>query len=83
MKKAYVKPKIIFEDFTLSTNIALNCEVETSLPSVDDRCGIRFDGDFFEGLMIFDEWCALRPSESGYDTLCYHNPSDDYNLFAS
>ena len=85
MKKAYVKPQIIIEDFSLSTNIALNCEVETSVPNVNDRCGIRYDGDMFDGWIIFSDWCDLTPQDAGgkYDSLCYDNPSEDYNLFAS
>ena len=33
MRKAYSKPQIMFEDFTLSTNIAAGCEVKTNTPS--------------------------------------------------
>ena len=41
MKKLYSKPEIIFESFTLSTNIAANCELKTALPSSTEACGYQ------------------------------------------
>jgi hypothetical protein len=43
MKKEYRKPVIVIEDFTVSTNIATNCEVDTGDQS-NNICGIDFSG---------------------------------------
>ena len=83
MKKAYVKPEIAFFDFTLSTSIAAGCEEKTNLQSQGD-CGFRPDPRWPD--VIFDAGitdCTQTPAGSGYDTLCYHVPTESYNLFNS
>ena len=84
MKKEYVKPIVVFEDFTLNTNIAGSCEEKTNLPA-RGSCGWIPDdrwilGPIFTGAST---GCAVTPSEAGYDTLCYHVPNESYNLFNS
>lgn len=83
MKKAYVKPEIAFFDFTLSTSIAAGCEVKTDLQSLHS-CGFKPDPRW-EGVIFVDEatHCNQTPAGSGYDTLCYHVPTEAYNLFNS
>lgn len=84
MKKAYVKPEIAFFDFTLSTSIAAGCEVKTDLQSLD-ICGFKPPDDRWEGVIFVDRntACTQTPAGSGYDTLCYHVPTEAYNLFNS
>ena len=85
MKKAYSKPQFLFEDFTLSTNIAGDCEVDTHLPS-NNTCGVDFSGVtvFLEGM----GGCAggIEVDNVGgdgeFNKICYHVPYGQ-NLFNS
>ncbi len=83
MKKAYSKPQIQFEDFTLSTNIAGDCEVPTNLPS-NSTCGLDFSGVtvFLEGM----GGCTLEVDNLGgdgeFNQICYHVPYGQ-NIFNS
>ena len=47
MKKKYEKPMILIENFSLSTTIAGDCEVQTELQS-NNTCGMDFSG-----IMVF------------------------------
>lgn len=87
MRKAYTKPDIAFESFSLSTSIAGNCEVKTYTPN-SGNCGYKF-GSF----MVFIEGvnaCTYKVAdgdkkivdENG-DAFCYHVPSPSNNLFNS
>ena len=84
MKKRYEKPQIVFEDFTLSTNIAGDCDVQTNLPS-NSTCGMDFSG-----LHVFlDEMDGCADIEitnvggdGDFNGICYHIPYGD-NLFNS
>lgn len=67
MKKAYSKPEIAFESFTLSQCIA-TCEVKTNTPAVR-QCG--YYGDFDTAIFVSGvEGCEATVQES--DELCYH-----------
>lgn len=81
MKKAYSKPDIVFENFSLSTNIAAGCEYSTNFAR--DVCGFKFGPD-----MIFLEkitGCTEKvvDGDGQFNGICYHNPSDDNNIFSS
>lgn len=83
MKKVYTKPAIMFEDFTLSTSIAGDCEVKLNTPN-NTSCGYRpegYDADIFvEGIT----GCAEKHADGTYgDGICYHVPDAGYNLFNS
>lgn len=80
MKKAYVKPDIIFEDFTLSTSIAAGCERQTDTPSWN-MCGVAF-GNMNLFLSSISA-CTDPVEDDGSLGYCYHNPSDLTNLFNS
>lgn len=82
MKKVYEKPEIMFEDFTLTTNVAGDCEVKTNIPS-NNTCGLDFSG-----LMVFMtgmSGCSDIQVDEGkdFDGICYHVPTADNNLFNS
>ena len=91
MKKKYSKPDIFFEDFSLSTNIAAGCEEEPTTST--DACGIKFG----KGKFIFTSelYGCNRVIPDGSDDrevnmvddkgngLCYHNPTEGYNVFLS
>lgn len=83
MKKEYVKPIVVFEDFTLNTNIAGSCEVKTNLHA-RGSCGWIPNDRWTSGPIFTDAstGCAVTPSGT-YDTLCYHVPNEANNLFNS
>lgn len=87
MKKAYEKPMILFENFSLSTNIAGDCE---SIVGEHARgiCGITVSsGDvIFSGNAV----CNSTPGgfygneeEDIWDGFCYHHFDDEHELFNS
>lgn len=86
MKKAYMKPDIIFEDFTLSTSIAGSCEVPTSTPGAR-QCGL----DFGAGVIFLDTMlgiCTIKVKDNGsgdgeHNGICYHVFSNGRNIFNS
>ena len=80
MKKEYKKPEIMFEDFTLSTNIAGSCDVKTNTPRAE-TCGMPMSGGttiFMEGI----SGCETIAIDGSYN-ICYHVPIDTANLFNS
>lgn len=89
MKKAYSKPEIVFENFSLSQNIAGDCEVKTNTPA-RGQCGIEF-GPFVVFLDTATSQCTGdgRVLEDGgdgeYNGICYHvfSGKGEYNLFNS
>ena len=83
MKKIYTKPLIMFESFTLSTNIATGCDNITNTSSVD-VCGYLDPRDPSR-LFVFTTLITgcQRHQPDGYNGICYHNPSETMNLFNS
>ena len=82
MKKTYSKPQIMFESFSMSTNIAAGCEKTFGLYSRGD-CGIPTN---VPGMTIFnlDGGCTVAGGEEAkYNGLCYHVPLESDNLFNS
>lgn len=79
MKKIYSKPEIMFEDFTLSENIAGDCENKISNPT-DGVCGYPSrNGEIF---MDYITGCNYKQPD-GYNDLCYHVPTEYSDLFNS
>lgn len=88
MKKAYSKPDIFFEDFSLNTNIAAGCEKTPS--DHTDECGVRWGHIiiFTSSLTACENNPVVEGSTVGNmvkdnDGLCYHNPSENFNVFFS
>lgn len=81
MKKEYTKPEIMFEDFTLSTNIAGDCgNVVTT--HAENVCGIEFGVDFI--FLTGVQGCTKEiETDDHYSGICYHNPTDIGRLFNS
>lgn len=83
MKKTYSKPEIMFENFSLSTNIAAGCELTTNLPSVNE-CGYPTRGG--NVFLVTITGCTYTPPEDSddmYNGFCYHTPAETNNLFSS
>ena len=84
MKKAYSKPEIFFEDFTLTTNIAGTCEHKTNTPS-SWQCGVNASGInvFLEGMTGCEDFAVGAAGGDGeFNNICYHVPYGE-NLFNS
>ena len=84
MKKHYNKPEIMFEDFTISTNIAAGCERKTNTPyagtcAYEVKFGKGTTNFFLESITA----CTTVESDGEYDGFCYHTPTDGNNLFNS
>lgn len=79
MKKIYSKPEIMFDSFTLTTNIAAGCgkKIDTHVNGV---CGLELSG---VGKAFLDNiaGCEVKFTES--DEYCYHVPTEDNKLFNS
>lgn len=85
MRKAYSKPEIFFEDFSLTTNIAANCEfiINTSSENV---CGFEIQDEFLGTQVLFTNGvtnCKTVPQDGMYNGFCYHNPGETNNMFTS
>jgi len=82
MKKQYSKPDIMFESFSLCTNIASGCEHGTNFTY--GVCGYEFTDEIY----IFTTEVSgcnrkIEDGSSRFDGICYHNPSDLNNIFQS
>jgi hypothetical protein len=82
MKKTYTKPDIMFDSFSMCSSIAAACEVEATFAR--NQCGVEMT----ESISIFADGvtdCAWKISDSdeSFNYLCYHVPSDNYNVFNS
>ncbi len=86
MKKQYTKPQIMFESFTLCTNIAAGCA-----KGADGHADFHSCGFFFEGVgeIFTADWLGCRINEvvtgvnGDYNGICYDVPIENQNLFNS
>ena len=84
MKKLYSKPEIMFESFTLSTNVAGGCEVKTNTPA-DMQCSVSYVDEHLGDINIFlssIQACVYKEPD-GYNGICYDIPTEGNNLFNS
>ena len=86
MKKTYSAPKILFESFTMSTNIAAGCESIVGNPT-SGTCAFTYVDEFAGTVMIFvadSTGCqTTQVVEDGHNGFCYHQPYESNNLFNS
>lgn len=90
MKKKYSKPEIVFESFTLSTNIAGDCSVPTSTPN-QGSCAYTVETKYGTWHVFTDAVAACGTSDGSLDQLedgiyngiCYNVPYDESTLFNS
>lgn len=82
MKKIYSAPEIMFEDFSLSSNIAAGCEKIVN-PHLYE-CGVNFPGI---GIIFTDDALGciekVESDTKTHDGFCYHVPQENKNLFNS
>lgn len=79
MKKKYIKPHIIIENFSLSETIAAGCEFQSNNPT-QGVCGYPTRN----GMVFTTEimGCEYHQPDNN-DALCYHVPTDTTNIFNS
>lgn len=83
MKKTYMKPEIMFDDFSLNTNISAGCEIITDNQS-KNSCAYLFGRDQNPVFSYSIAACVYKENpDEEYDDICYHVPSDNNNLFNS
>lgn len=81
MKKNYQKPQIRFESFELSQDISAGCELISN--HGQGACVVlvpEWDMTLYINEMNCD---ATAPDYGDGDGLCYHAPSDSYNVYSS
>ena len=88
MKREYSKPQIMFEDFTLSTNIAASCDRIVNNPT-QGACGIPGSAPGMDVFSAGIQGCTISEgivdgvADGMYDGFCYHVPNDNSQLFNS
>lgn len=83
MKKMYSKPEIVFENFAISTNIAAGCYYKTKNPA-ENTCGYDDgrNGRIFTSDVGGTNGCTYTQPDNN-ESLCYHVPNEDYDIFNS
>ncbi|MBO5070134.1 MAG: hypothetical protein J6C37_07210 [Roseburia sp.] len=85
MRKKYKKPEIMFESFSLNTNIAGDCEVKTWTPN-QGKCAYTYEDEFLGEVNLFIDdvyACTTKDADGEYDGFCYHVPIESNTLFNS
>ena len=78
--KKYVKPNIAFFELNLSTTISTGCGINSQ--QAEAVCPIELPGH--PGLTVFQETTGCVAYAPGIqDTICYHVPTADMNVFES
>ena len=83
MKKVYSKPDIFFESFSLSKNIAANCEEKTHTPAARE-CAVDFSGLslFLDGMSGCEDIKVDNLGGDGeFNDICYHVYTDGLSNF--
>ena len=88
IKKKYVKPHIIFEDFSLNVGIAGDCESDPVGNPTRGACAVIGSGNIymFSGTVAQCEYASTDYGSSDpdkWDGFCYHIPTEDNTLFNS
>ena len=79
MKKPYEKPRICYESFALSDRISAGCEGIANIGEY--QCPIYIQ-DLGVSIFTIDLVCDETPP-GGDDTVCYHAPTPDNNVYSS
>lgn len=84
MKREYKKPVVVFENFSLSTNVA-SCGFEATFDASLGKWGCKAYM-LRSGEVIFMEafsGCTTVEASGNYNGYCYHVPLVSLNLFGS
>ena len=84
MKKTYVKPEIMFEDFSLNNSITAGCEKIAQ--AAEYQCAYKIETSMGTVNVFTDQVannvCSTKEPD-GYNTICYHIPESANNVFTS
>jgi hypothetical protein len=81
MKKAYSKPEILFEDFSVSSSIATGCAVISNNNVYDCKVTMPFGEDV--SITLFAKGSCEYGYPGDYDNICYHVPTVSWNIYTS
>ena len=83
MRKSYQKPYVLFEDFSVSTNIASGCKHIAS--AAPDLCPVTLPWGPTTKVVFIDEsmGCKTIEADGDFNGVCYHVPSENDNVFTS
>lgn len=84
MKKTYIKPEILFEDFSLNNSITAGCE--RIAPYAMNECAYTVETDYGTMKVFLDDLngvCDTFKEDGKYKGICYHVPTSADNVFAS
>ncbi len=81
MKKTYNSPLIEFESFELAANITAGCEL-LLVNSTEGVCPVSVT-EWGGMTFISGNYGCDRTPPGGEDTICYHVPTADNNVFNS
>lgn len=84
MKKTYVKPEIMFEDFSLNNSITVGCEKISQ--QTENACAYVVEteyGTFKVFTSALTGICDTFKADGDYKGICYHVPSSANNVFTS
>ncbi len=77
--KKYIKPDVSFFEMNLSTSISAGCEFTSNNAPL--ACPVEIPGQ--GGLTVFLEGACMAYFPGAEDSLCYHVPTADSNVFES
>ena len=83
MKKAYMKPEIMFESFAPAVSIALNCEVQPNHQATIQACGHTPEGALHSIFMEPHMGCFTKVRDGEYNGICYDSPNESWSLMNS
>ena len=83
MKKAYMKPEIMFESFAPSASIALNCALTSNNFATVHECGYRVPDYEYPIFVTGVEGCERQKDDDGFGNVCYDVPDENWKLFDS
>jgi hypothetical protein len=86
MKKEYKKPEIMFESFALSTNIAactFQASFDAALLGACKGYPIRTPFGVQVVFIGIETGCQTEAQNGEYKGVCYHAPTESYNLLNS
>lgn len=82
MKKVYAKPEIVFESFSMSTNIAGGCDTIINNHSYGNCAYVLRTGEMVF-VAEYPDVCKTVEADGDWNGICYHVPVDTQNLFNS
>lgn len=81
MKRKYIKPELLYEQYMLNQHMATECAWENDKENPNVFVGNKAYG--LEGLSIFQLTGVCVITEENAQEFCYHNAAVTYTTFGS